>query len=369
MPAAAHPKNNFDALRLGAALLVILGHEFSVRGLEQPVLFGSHIASLGVKIFFCLSGYLIAQSFERDPHAGRFILRRALRIMPGLTLCVLATVFVLGPLASPLGVRAYFQAPDTLSYLWNMAFGFTERMQALFGENPLPHAVNGSLWSLPAEAAMYAILLAGGLACAGRRRAHAGLMLAVFAACVSITYGFGLFDWPEIPVYGTRLSAFCAVASFFCAGALLWQLRAALPLRLDVAGALALAAWSAAGTLLSPLLDPLALSYGALAIGLRSAPGLCAAGRCGDFSYGLYLFAYPVQQLVQQSFASTLDFVPAFALSLAATLGCAVLSWHGVEKRFLRWKPSAASAPPAGARLGSWRPSPPAGRAQSAAGH
>lgn len=370
--APAHYANNIDGLRLCAALIVIFGHEFSIRGFEQPVIFGSHVASLGVKIFFSLSGYLIAQSFERDPDAWRFFLRRALRIVPGLTACVLATVFLLGPLATPLGLDAYFRDPSTWVYLWNIAFGFVETIPALFAGNPLPDAVNGSLWSLPPEAAMYGLLLIGGIACSGSLLARAIVTLAAFFVFVAAVCAFGLFGWNETLVYGTRLSAFCVVAGFFCAGALLWQLRARVPLRLDVAAASGLVAWLSAGTLLFPLLEPLALTYGLLAIGLRSTPGVRDAARFGDVSYGLYLYAYPLQQLTRQVFGPDTGFVPALGISLCATFLCAFVSWHCIEKRFLRYKPraaSAASVPRAGAPPGSRLPSPQAAPVKTAVAH
>lgn len=365
--------SNFDGVRLGAALLVIFGHEFSIRGLAQPEIFGSHIASLGVKIFFSVSGYLVAQSFARDPDAWRFLQRRALRIVPGLVFCVLVTVFVLGPLVTQGSLANYARDPGTLAYVWNLAFGFAETMPALFADNPLPHAVNGSLWSLPAEAAMYCILLATALASGGSLRRWTLMTLAVFAASLGVVYGFGLNGWTEVLVYGTRLSAFCVVAGFFCAGSLAWLLRASVPLRFDIAAALVLSGLVLRQTLLFPLLEPLAVTYVALTLCLRSTPGLRDAARFGDFSYGLYLFAYPLQQTVQQAYGDTLDFGPAFALSLAGTIACAAVSWHAIEKRCMRFKPaarpSAASAPPAGGHLYPALPSQPAGPVKSAAAH
>ena len=318
--------NNFDGVRLGAALLVIFGHAFSIRGLVQPEVFGSHIASLGVKIFFCVSGYLVAQSFERDPNAWRFVQRRALRILPGLTLCVLATVCLLGPLMTPLSFAAWWREPGTTAYLWNLAFGFVETMPGLFADTPLPHAVNGSLWSLPAEAAMYGLLLACALA-AGSLLRWAFATLALFLASLTVVYAFGLNGWAEVMVYGTRLSAFCVVAGFFCSGTLLWLLRAQVPLRLDISAALVLLGLATQHTLLFPLVEPLAVTYLTLTLCLTSTPGLRDAARYGDFSYGLYLYAYPLQQAVQQAFGDTLGFAPALPVpGFDAYLRCPFLA-------------------------------------------
>ena len=372
-PRAPSHVNNFDGVRLCAALLVIFGHEFSIRGLEQPILFGSHIASLGVKIFFSVSGYLVAQSFERDPQAARFIQRRALRLLPGLVACVLATVLIIGPLFSQLAPGAYIVAPSTRAYLWNLAFGFVETMPGLFEGNPLPQAVNGSLWSLPAEAAMYGALLLAALASCGARGRWTAAMAALFFGAVAAVCLFAVYGWSEVFIYGTRLSAFCVVASFFCAGSLLWLLRGALSLRLDYAAAFIAAGLVAQNSILFALIEPIAVSYAALAVCVRGVPGLRDAARGGDFSYGLYLYAYPIQQAVQHSFGANLSFAAALFLSLVATSICAALSWHGVEKHALRLKPvarpSAALALQAAERLASAPPSPPAGPAKTATAH
>src|SRR5689334_15260083 len=124
--------NAFDALRLFAALLVIVGHAFRLTG-EAGVMFaGAGVATTGVKIFFVISGYLVAQSWLRDPDARRFLQRRLLRIVPGLAAVVLVTVFVLGPLLSTLPAAAYFADPRTWTYLANLAFYPADALPGLF---------------------------------------------------------------------------------------------------------------------------------------------------------------------------------------------------------------------------------------------
>ena len=216
---------------------------------------------------------------------------------------------------------------------------------------------------------MYLLLRGAGLLAAGRPARWLILTLAQFFAAVGIVYAFALFGWGEVLVHGTRLSAFCVVASFFSAGTLLFLLRAALPMRPLYALAALVVTAPLAGTALFPLIEPLALSYAVLSLGLARLPGLGGAARFGDVSYGLYLYAYPIQQMVQQAFAARLGFAGALGLSLAATLACAALSWHFIEKRALALKParpSGASASPGRARLASEFPNPPGAPAKSA---
>src|SRR5579871_1464824 len=90
--------NNFDHVRLFGALLVIYGHAYPLTGTVIPGFAANGVATIGVKIFFSISGYLVAQSWLRDPNIVRFFTRRALRIFPALIAVVLLSTFVLGPI-------------------------------------------------------------------------------------------------------------------------------------------------------------------------------------------------------------------------------------------------------------------------------
>ena len=106
-PAPDH-HNNLTALRWFAACLVLYGHAHALLGLPE-VLFLDIVPMglLGVYIFFAISGYLVAQSWTRDPHVLRFLARRSLRIFPGLVVCTLLSVLVLGPLLTTLDANTY----------------------------------------------------------------------------------------------------------------------------------------------------------------------------------------------------------------------------------------------------------------------
>jgi len=104
-----HTLNNLTALRWLAASLVLYGHSFVFLGLPEPLfLQWVPLGPLGVYIFFAISGYLVSQSWDRDPHLFRFLQRRALRIFPGLAVCTILCVMVLGPLLTTLDLKTYF---------------------------------------------------------------------------------------------------------------------------------------------------------------------------------------------------------------------------------------------------------------------
>jgi peptidoglycan/LPS O-acetylase OafA/YrhL len=154
----------FDLVRLFGAILVIFGHSYPLTGVAGPGLAANGVATIGVKIFFVVSGYLIAQSWLRDPNLPRFLIRRCLRIFPALIVLIFVTTFIVGPLLSRLPASEYFTHPETYNYLQNILLYINYFLPGVFEKNIYPNAVNGSLWSLPAEFSMYILtpfLIAG----------------------------------------------------------------------------------------------------------------------------------------------------------------------------------------------------------------
>lgn len=112
MPVSSHNikvnPNNLDAVRLAAAGMVLFGHSFVFLGQREPLFLSwLPLGPLGVYIFFTISGYLVSESWHRDPHLLRFFQRRLLRILPGLAICIALTVLVLGPLLTTLPLNDY----------------------------------------------------------------------------------------------------------------------------------------------------------------------------------------------------------------------------------------------------------------------
>ena len=180
---AARHKNLFDLLRLVAATMVLWSHAYALTGNPSPGWFGNALGTLGVKIFFIISGLMITRSWLDDPRLWAFTMRRVLRIMPGLILVVVVCAFVMGPLVTTLPVGEYFRSYGTRFYLWNILLFPIYNLPGVFAGNIYPIAVNGSLWSLPAEVCMY-ILTPLVL---GRQpaMARAGIVIvaALFTAC------------------------------------------------------------------------------------------------------------------------------------------------------------------------------------------
>lgn len=327
--------NNFDFLRQFAAFLVILGHSQTLRGDPVSRFWDASVATTGVHIFFSLSGYLVTESWLRDPNAGRFLLKRSLRIFPGLALCVLLTALVLGPLLTTLPLSDYFAAPATLAYLTNMVLHTTYELPGLFAANPYQAAVNGSLWTLPIEFVCYVGVLIVALI-ARHRRVVAGLILALALVLVLDAW---LPGHQPLVRWDTTISETRSIMGYFLAGAMLRLLKDHVPLRADLA-VVALACIIAAGILFPGrtwIAGGIAVPYLVLCFGLGDLAVIRRFGRFGDPSYGMYLYAFPIQQSLIYGSANRIS-LPALIVAttaLSVTLGYA--SWHLVEHRSLLW--------------------------------
>jgi peptidoglycan/LPS O-acetylase OafA/YrhL len=160
---AQRSTNNFDLIRFIAAALVILSHCFSLAGKEfEPLSWLSGYETFGglaVAIFFITSGFLITASWFSDENILSFIKKRILRIFPALIWVIFLTVFVLGPLLTALPLKEYFKNHTTYLYLNNVYLTcIYYSLPGVFAHNPWPNAVNGSLWTLPIEILMYAMI-------------------------------------------------------------------------------------------------------------------------------------------------------------------------------------------------------------------
>jgi peptidoglycan/LPS O-acetylase OafA/YrhL len=338
--------NNFDQLRLLGALLVIYGHSYVLLGREVPIFASSTVSTFGVKIFFCISGYLVTMSWLRDPHLVRFFVRRSLRIFPALIAIVLLTTFVMGPLLTRVPARDYLASSDTYNYLNNIRLHITYFLPGVFETNIHTQVVNGSLWSLPVEFAMYlAVPALVGLAALVRRRwAFAAMVGAFVAATLWVTKVQPQKQWI---VYETNIWTILELGSYFVlsAACAVYQLEHKLNPYVAMAGLLALALFQP-GPVVQESLLMFVLPYVTLCYGTGDAP-LARVLRSRDLSYGLFLYGFPVQQILIQFFGTYLSPWRLFATATLIAAGFAWVSWHFIEVRALAHKPKPArtSAP------------------------
>jgi len=338
IPAIAQHRreNNFDALRLLAALAVILSHAFLIaQGTEKndPLNWLTSnqcmLGLTGVFVFFAVSGFLVTQSYEQTRSHWRYLLKRVLRIFPAYLVCLVLTAFVLGPLVTTLPLSEYLHRPEPYNYVYYNSF-FDIRVHELpgvmFVDNPVGLEVNGSLWSLGCEFDMYLMVLLLGV-----------LRLLRWPVCLALlALGMASIAFPDALGF---LGGWGWTLSFFAIGMLLYKLRD----KRIFNGKLALLAL--AGLALSIplrqfiLLFPLCGCYLALYLALHPKLPLIRATRFGDLSYGLYIFGWPSEQIVIWLMHGHAEWWQVFILATLLAGSLAFLSWHLVEKRALRLKP------------------------------
>lgn len=337
----AHGANHFNLLRLAAAIAVLLSHGEFLYRLAMPVPFPGHtLGSLAVYCFFFVSGYLVCQSWQREPLWGAFWAKRIARIFPGLVVATVFSVAVLGWAMTTLSTSQYWSHAGTWINLANNAAGLAtvQVLPGVFETNPFARAVNGSLWTIRYELLMYLLLSLAGVAGWTRRRWVYPVGALLMASWWLWARGLGaapagpawlaeVFTASDVSAFGVVFLSGCTFAAF--------RLRSsAWLLVLAVSGAVLA---SAAHSLWSVQIGVWVL----IAAGVFWAAH-AGARRWGgwpreDLSYGVYIYAFPIQQAVTEvALRQGWSFAVCLSISLALTLAMAVFSWFCVEKPCVR---------------------------------
>lgn len=335
--------NNFNLMRLIAAALVILGHSYILtaqHGQKEPLqqLIGIDSGAFAVDVFFVISGFLVSKSYLKSRRVLSYLSARVLRIFPGLLVAVMFNVFVVGAIFTDLPLLAYLRRPEPWKHLLTNSTLIFRLVQleyglpGVFAGNPVSGTVNGSLWTLPYEVWLYIALLAAGLMGAFKSRRvinslFAGLIVA------NLVIALGLAQNPFV-----MLANFLRFSTFFGWGIFFYINRGCIPVSgIIAAGLVALAAFGWRTPALQTFLFPLALTYTIFWLAYIPKGAIRKYNRLGDYSYGLYIYAFPIQQSL---IALMPDAKPLLVLALALpiTLGIAALSWHFVEQPALRAK-------------------------------
>jgi peptidoglycan/LPS O-acetylase OafA/YrhL len=327
--------NNFQLIRMFAAAFVVLFHCYALTDhwTQEPLWRLApelNFGVLGVRCFFVISGFLVTQSWLTRPHVRSFVAARALRIYPALVAATLFSIALAGA-SSALPWTAFLAHEQTRDYAWRVALGWemVYRLPGAFPANPFPHEVNGSLWTLPIELRLYvAVVMAGAAGLLARRWAWLAALLALPAV-------FGLR--PDLFPLRPNDAIVRDLALLFALGSLAYVWRAALPISGIAAIAMvALVAWNPGGLARGALFSPL-LAYVLLVAAYHPRLQLPAFNRTGDYSYGLYVYSFPLQQTLAQRIPG-IEPMAMLALALPLALLVAALSWHLLERPALAKK-------------------------------
>ncbi|MBY0579669.1 MAG: acyltransferase [Burkholderiales bacterium] len=333
--------NNFNLIRIVAALAVLVTHSFALTvgsGNAEPLRasLGMTMGSIAVDVFFIASGFLVTASLLNRQSAIDFVWARVLRIFPALSVMLFLTVFGLGAFFTSLPAPSYFTNPGTYVYLVkciSLITGVAYSLPGVFDLNPYKNVVNGSLWTLPNEIKMYLILVVGWIMLGVRKNSRPSIFR--FSIVAGAIFSGILVTIRHTPAEGHFLMLFFM---FFC-GAMFYVMKERIILSRTLF-------WLFLCTLLiSAAIDKqifyfvylFTIAY--LLFYVAYVPGgfLRKYNSMGDYSYGVYIYAFPVQQSV----VALIPGVPVLSMltiSASITLLLAVLSWHFLEQRVLGLK-------------------------------
>lgn len=354
-PKASHD-NCFDIMRHFAALMVIFSHHFPLSGREEPEFFGlTTLGSISVFIFFSISGYLITQSFERRKSKIEYARKRFFRIYPGLAVCLIFTIYICGGLLGQRGFGEWLTSFEPVkTFVRVIVFtgygvvGVTSHGMNGFTSNYiLKDTMNGSLWTLFYEILEY-IMIAVALSIFRNKN------LAVFLPLIgAITL---LIVCNALTISHLKLISLGFLTIPFCVGSLLFLNKDKWMHSNSIKMLMFIAPWilfylSTFSLLFSDALISMAVSLLTIVIGTTFKDHLIK-GRF-DFSYGIYIYAFPVQQIVINELG--MEFYASMLLSVSITFVLAVISWFVIEKPAIEWSRRAIKRPegviPAGRTL------------------
>ena len=321
--------NSYDFVRFCAASAVLFSHHFDLAGFPEPQVpgFGEDFGEVAVEVFFCLSGFLICRSLQKSPDWTRFAAARLLRIFPNL-----AFVLVVTSAFTFLWYRNYPNLGPHLSYVIDnlllLVNGVTQVIPGVFTD-ALRRDANDPLWTLPYELWLYVTLAVAFVF--GVRWSGACVAVALLALSTAWTLEPQIDDFDLGPLESFEIFRF---GSYFMSGALLavvWRWIGGYAFALGAVGLIVCLVvrnlWST-----DTVVQSLALAAGV--IGLGSSGVMAWFGRGGDASYGMYIFAWPVQQFVLLLIAPFwLSLLVAFLIT--AAIGYA--TWHAFEERLITY--------------------------------
>jgi len=340
--------NNFNLLRFFAAFIVLYTHSFSlVSGniSDEPMrlMLGMSLGDIAVDIFFVTSGFLITSSYFNRGNLVAFAWARILRIYPALIVAMLFCVLIVGILFTDLSLLEYLSHSQTYNYFFKniiLFFGVEYNLPGVFNDVPYPGTVNGSLWTLPHEVKMYTYLAIILLSITYIMHKVSfitfknGLLIIISSAlCLFFIDHFHTLRETStfLPKFLRLFSAFFMGATFY-----VWRDKININFKFFFIFIVILVISSIKEDIFF-IVYYLLLAYILFFIAYVPKGIMRKFNDIGDYSYGMYIYAFPVQQSLLALYPN-ISIFNMVLVSFVITLILSILSWHLVEKRFLKMK-------------------------------
>lgn len=330
--------SGFDYMRIFLAVAVLVWHSFQV-SYGKPAALAIWDTPFAIPLsmilpsFFALSGFLVSGSLYRNPGLKSFLALRVIRIFPALVVEVTLAALVLGPIFTTLTFHEYFTDYKFRAYFLNTIGYIHYFLPGVFENNPEPGVINSQLWTVPFELECYVL--------------------------ISIASIVGVFKWPKTivpffilvtilifawnathgvaPAPAGGVNGRVLVLCFF-AGVIVYSFKDIIPWKSSWAAAAAVAAIAlttepSGSTQFLTYCMPVFAAYATVYVGLLS-PRRSIIIDSGDYSYGVYLYSFPVQQTIVHLFGTPGGWLGNVAIALPLTVLFALFSWWCIEKPF-----------------------------------
>jgi len=346
--------NNLDFIRFILALSVLYCHCFVLYyGTEdtvEPLWVVSNkqlsLGTLSVNFFFTISGFLVLQSWNNSKGFGDYIRKRIIRIYPGFIVASLLCILVFAPLGTadwymPWGYwKLYYQSLSVPKALLSVAELTQPWVPWTLKYVPIPEAINGSLWTIRYEFYCYLVVPLFALIGIYKKR-----LLVIFLFLIAYVYqglqsyyNIYLFGWQEFPIIG-KPDFFPRFLTYFIVGMCFYCYKDVIPRsKTFLAISILMMVLSTVAFKGLALTQPIFGSYILFYLAFTTSISFKNFSRKGDFSYGLYMYAWPVQQLIILYMEKYLNLSLLFILTFIITMIFAYLSWHYIEQPFLSFK-------------------------------
>ncbi len=330
--------NNFNLMRLGAAIAVVLSHSF-ILSYNEPNSIPRGLGYLAVNCFFIMSGFLVCKSLLAHSRVRDFYRARVLRIYPALFCAALFCVFIVGPLNTTLPLFDYFTDSNTYRYLLKnstLVFGIDYYLPSVFTNTGSIQTVNAPLWTLFFE--IYLYLLIGLLGFFFIKQENNTVFSVAVIALSSLALGLYIYSItaeqfePKLANNSVRFAALFGIGATFYLARKFIKLTPWVLLALILALVISIKLPAFHKAVLYPI-----LAYVLLYLAYVPKGVLLKFNAMGDYSYGVYIFAYPIQQWLVTLWPN-ISTPTLFFSSGAASLLLAVFSWHIVERKALSLK-------------------------------
>lgn len=325
----------FDAIRIYLSITIMALHSLTLaNGAQFYMNSPSWIHALALSLlpaFFGLGGFLVTGSGLRVRNVSKFLWHRILRIFPALAVEVFLSAIFLGAIFTNLSLSDYYSSPEFWTYFNNIIGIINFNLPGVFLDNPFPRTVNGNLWTLRPD--YYGYLILACLMLFGiftRRNIYFTLLLIGFFGSI----GLDLITHIGKPDFVPKDSA---LVFSFLFGSMLFLRADIIPWRFDIL-LICLAFYILCGQLGGwSYLSSACVVYITVYAGLVKIP-MPSFFKSGDYSYGIYLYGFPIQQALVAYFFWTREWFVLFPISFTLAMALSMISWHYIEKPFLRLK-------------------------------